>query len=115
MKYSYNGNQLTVKNKKVEFLSSIEKIVDLNDKLLVLVKDESTKDKKKHGNIFAVSAEGKILWAVQVSKPFEGWYRPFTGIYVRDNIVIAYSPIGVEYKVNLDNGELVDMPDQRPW
>jgi len=115
MMYSYNENQLTVKNNNIDFLSSIEKIIEIDDKLLVLVKDKSTKKIKTQGNIYAINENAEIIWEIQASTPFDGWYRPFTGIYIRDDIAIAYSPLGIEYKINLDNGRLVDIPKQRPW
>ena len=113
--FSFSENKLVVKDNKINFQSPIKKVLDVGDRLLVLVQDQSTRDSKKHGNIYGVNVDGKKIWVIQPTKPFGGWYRPFTGIYMRDNDAIAYSPIGIEYKINLDNGELIDIPGQRPW
>ena len=115
MTIRYKGDTLKIGDNAITFGAPIEKVLEIQNKILVLVQDESSRVNRKHGNIFAFDDKGKKLWEIEAPDKYEGWYRPFTGIYLRKNMPIAYSPVGIEYKIDLSNGKLIKVLGQRPW
>ena len=111
----FKGSTLKIGETSVLLPSPIDVVVEVDDIVLVLLHEKGSRKRKPHGNIYAFDRAGHRLWIVDAPPMFEGWYHPFTGLYVRDGLPFAYSPIGVEYEINISDGRLIEIPGQRPW
>lgn len=84
----------------ISFHSKIEKIIQFDNCVLVLF---SSRLFAGDQNVFCYDLSKQLKW--QIAKPIkvhENNY--FTGIYLRDSELYAYSVSGVEYQVDKESG-----------
>ncbi|MEE9338252.1 MAG: hypothetical protein V3U87_09245 [Methylococcaceae bacterium] len=112
-------SQLEVQGNELSFYSPIKKILIVNEKILVLLQRVSISiDENKESftqNLHAFSLTGRKLWTIEEPKSLEGSSALITGVYSKKNKVLVYISSGIEYEVNLKNGKLLHISNQRPW
>ena len=87
----------------LELSSTIIKILPLNDSVVVLLQFLSDAEDR---NIFCYDFNGAFKW--QVSAPDKILDRNyFTGIYLTDDSLCAYSYSGVEYVLDKESGHFL--------
>lgn len=107
--FQVKNNKLIINNKLITFDYDIEKIINNDDKLYILL---SIPIKKIYNNnIFAVSQNGDMLWQVELP-----WYAvenkdyPFTNIWFNEEEtkLYAYNWHGFEHIIDIKTGEIDD-------
>ncbi len=117
---NHNGiSSLEIEGKELFFHSPIKKILVVDNTILVLLQRAGVIiDKEKESllkNIYAFDNKGNQLWIIEELPPFHGRPSLITGLYTRENKVLAYVSYGVDFEINLEDGSLIHIPDQRPW
>ncbi len=116
---SYHISNLEIGGIELKFYSPIQKVLITGDKVLVLlervgVEVDETKESLTQ-NIHAYGNKGRKLWSIEPPPTFQNRKGLITGLYTRENKVLAYMSYGVDFEINLDDGSLIHIPDQRPW
>jgi hypothetical protein len=106
MNYSF-----TSKNKNVykdgqffiSFPSKVEKILPLDNLLVILVSNNLA---MKEQNVFCCDLSKELKW--QIDKPIKLHNdNYFSGIYLRDPELYAYSVSGIEYHLDKESGAIL--------
>jgi hypothetical protein len=104
--YSVEKNILKVKSEEVQFDWPIAEIVAFNDILVVRV--EPDPGVCFNENVFGVSANGEIVWAVEKLKHVYG-DSPYTKIIAKDEHVKLFNWDGDELLVDPFTGKITAM------
>jgi outer membrane protein assembly factor BamB len=81
----------------------VKQIVDLENYIVVLVGYCSEVGER---NVFCYNASGQLKW--QIPNPVQlHEINYYTGIYIREQQLYAYSVSGVEYNLNEETGEIL--------
>lgn len=119
MTNSYFIPKLEIEGKEINFYSPIKKILIVRNIVLVLLErvgvEVNEKKESLSQNIHAFDTKGNKLWTVQALDPFQGMQAIITGLFMRNDKVLAYVSWGVEYEIDLNDGTLINIPGQRPW
>lgn len=104
---------------ELKFYSPIQKVLITADRVLVLlervgIEVDETKESSTQ-NIHAYNTNGNKLWSITPPPPFQNRNGLITGLYTRKNKVLAYMSYGIDFEINLEDGSLIHIPDQRPW
>lgn len=98
------GNILIIGSKTIPFNGKIKDFIIIDDSIIVLIEYTTQIGEQ---NIFCYNFSGKELW--QIPLPIKlHTQNYYTGIYLRDEILYAYSISGVEYELKWSTGEVVN-------
>ncbi len=70
MTVSHTGNRITIGRKSLEFEQNIKKVLELRDRVIVLLDDESypKSDPQRERNVLSFSQDGAMLSRIERSK-----------------------------------------------
>ena len=117
MNYSYSDATLKIDEKVITFLSPIKDILAIENILLVILQRVGVvvrQSESINSNIYAYDHNGNKLWQIQECPIKTKSNKPYTGLYIQLEGVVAYCGLGFEYKVNLSDGS-VEFLGGRPW
>lgn len=92
-----NGNEIQLDYKVAESIS-------LNE--FVIVRVIPPTKIKFNRNIFAFNSDGSLKWQIKESPHGGDSDKPFMGLHTSGNDVIASNWLGIDYKININNGEI---------
>ena len=117
MIFSYSDKTLKVGDIKIDFLSPIKDVLEVDNFLLVLLRRVGVQvniGESMNRNIQAFNQKGDKLWDIQESPSGGKKDKPYTAIYSESGDVVVYCGLGFEYSLNLKNGS-VKPRGGRPW
>ncbi len=100
----FENNVLNINNTRVEFIYEIRNVVEFNEKIFALI--DSPPKSKFYRNIYCIDYNGKIIWQIDEPDYLQDHDRPFTGLWIDENELIAYNWTGVRHKINIESGKL---------
>jgi hypothetical protein len=83
IKYTIENNKVTINESIVEFEYPVQKVVEYIGKLIVLI--DKPFGVKYNDNVFAVDANGKVIWQVSKISSYPGNQVdcPFVDIFIK--------------------------------
>ena len=117
MNYSYSEASVKIDGKVITFLSPIKDVLEIENLLLVILQRVGVvvhDSESRNSNIYAYDLNGNKLWQIQECPLKTKQNKPYTGLYIQLEDVIAYCSLGYECKVNLSDGS-VELLGGRPW
>ena len=117
MKYKVAQSSLFIDDKEIKFNSPIKDFVESDSLIIVLLKvvGEGVNDKEViNSSIVACDQEGLIRWHIKEAPDGGDRKKPYTGLYKKNNKVIAYNGLGFEYYLNVMNGDVKGVGG-KPW
>lgn len=105
---SFNQNKLLVNSHEAEFRYPIERVVELDSLLIVLL--EVPFNEYECGNIWGVDFEGNLLWQVQDPAGIPNIFDPlpFKSIEIsRSGEVVAADFSGRRMKIDIAGGKIL--------
>lgn len=120
MLVTHHENILDIGGRKVPLIATIQETLLIQGLTIVLVDDgriHGKGDKSMNRNVLAFDNDANQVWVIQEAPHGdEDWPKPYTKIAMRDDGLVARTWIGVEYLVNLMNGNVTaTRSDGRPW
>lgn len=102
-----NKNTLSVGDNLYSFDNTIESIIVMDSRIIVLLKYSNEKDIR---NIFCVDHMCDLLWRIEdIRKVYPKLsHDPYVGITINDSMLIANQFYGQSYIVDPKNGRIVD-------
>jgi len=85
---------------------TVQEFRAIGDVVVVLL-DRSDDAVTEKNNVLGVDLEGNLLWNAERAPP-DGEYDWFAGIYERGGELWAYNLSGIEYRIDISDGSIVD-------
>ena len=105
MSYSLINDCLFVNNTHVEFKYPVDKVLSINQTMVVLLKVPLTEVFNE--NIFGVNDQGKIIWQVQERLNLHRNDEPYMNIWVTDDDRLnCNDSIGLNFWIDSSNGSI---------
>ena len=110
---SVSGNTLSVSHAKITFKYPIKKIERINGKYIVLLKIPSGARLgfEECNNVFCYDANGEKCWRIGSKLPIgiiSRAHMPYVAIDILDGELYANDFWGRRFRVNAENGKLID-------
>lgn len=102
------GTELVIGEKRVDFGHPIEKVLDREEYVVVLLALTGEPYETFHKNVIAVNTDGSIRWKIENRPEREGRYRPYSNIYEKDDELWAYNVGGMAYRIDEEDGSLLE-------
>ena len=107
--YEISGNILIINENKIQFGERVEKVIQFNDKFIVLLLNKPFSQEQPEDNFYAVDKNGKILWRIQDCKKIYSYNheKVYVNIGIYENKLFATLYIGIVYYLNPEDGNIV--------
>jgi len=120
MNIKYENKTLTINNHSVELPFQIEDLLEFGDKVIVYAYDDKavpSDSRLLDRTIYAFDSQAHELWQIQECPHGGERPKPYMGLTKNvNNELIVPNMIGVDYIVNLENGEVEPYGNGiRPW
>ena len=113
MEYLVDGNDIVINNNKISFNNDIEKVEDVGETLIVLLKDLSTGDVQKQpmNNIVGIDENANIIWKIADLTNYVEYYSYFLIKNNKESGMILQVIDCAErvYRIKLSDPTLIDV------
>lgn len=99
-----SGNELRIGQRNVELPDTVQRVVEVEDKIIVLMNTVGRSDYAR--NVWAFDTDGNRRWKIETADEVRDEHHPYTGISVEEGNLRAYNWAGIDYVVDLESGEL---------
>lgn len=104
----FQGSELIVDDVRIDFDHPIEKVLERDGYVVVLLELTGESYKDFHKNVIGVNWNGSVRWKIENRPEREGKYRPYSNIYDKDGDLWAYNVGGMAYRVDETDGSLLE-------
>ena len=115
------SNKLIINNKEIEFENTINKVLEVEDIIIVYLfssREMNPKNKQPFNNVYAVDINGNVLWNIKeiFEKTKYKGERVVIDIGLNEkNNLILNDHIGAYYEININKKEIVETSVRRWW
>lgn len=117
MNYLVNGKEIIIGCKKINFNNEIFEVEDIQEFILITLKNISTGDIKKQpsNNIVAIDMNANIKWKIsEITKE----YSYYSGFYIdkieeREKVIVAIDCSGIRYTIRLSDLTIINRQGYR--
>ncbi len=116
MAVSFEDNRLTIGRETIELEQPIEDMVELHDRVIVVLDDEeyAPGDPTGDRNVVAVGRDSAMLWRIErsgsIASGGPGRTSPFVALEIENRgggeVVIVYDGMGACYDLDSETGKL---------
>jgi hypothetical protein len=119
MNTKYHNKTLIINNHSVDLPFVIKDLIEFKNMVVIIIDDNETlplDSRLLDRNIYAFDDQAIELWKIQQCPHGDEHPKPYMLIKKNENEeLIASNYIGLDYIVNLDNGEVTRYGTGRPW
>ena len=96
-----------INNKKIDFINSIEQVIETNNILVILLWDKATNNIKEqpYNNVYAVNEAGVLIWNIKEITKNDAIYQLIK--IDQEGYLVAIDGLGINYTIDVENCVLV--------
>mgnify|MGYP003299985060 FL=1 len=107
--YQYKDNQIEINNTKFKFKFDIRDVIQYENKYIILLAIPF--NQIVINNIYCLDEDAKMVWQsedLSVLYPNMKNILPYEQMGIKDNFIFASDFVGRNYKINVNDGKIVD-------
>lgn len=105
-KIDVDGDTLTVKDGKVVFRHPVEKAIESDGIIVVLLNVPTGSIDNR--NVIGISEDGDRLWEIEPISNDPSADQAYVNLYEEDGDVWVFNPIGARCRIDIHSGDLIE-------
>lgn len=110
--YRIEENTVLIDGSRIEFGNPIAEVVEFPGSVIVRLELTGDVPPEMQRNVIAVDTNGEERWRIQKNPGFDR-HTPYSNIRKKGEQLWAYHPTGMDYRIDVDSGAIVDKEFKR--